>query len=106
MSSAVTKDCINGASYGVICVGCNACGRLNKETMWQSRFEMYVCDLIEETEKIGSEHFKSNLQQRNIASNVIYLGEKIKECVEHIDFDGMDYVEVDIGELRNMLQKE
>lgn len=106
MSIGALKDCINHYSYGEICVGCNACGRLNKETMWQSRYEMYVRDLKEETEKIESESFKSNLQQMNIASDIVWLGEKIKECVQHIDFGGMDYFEIDTSDLQSLLQKE
>ena len=95
MSIGALKDCINHYSYGEICVGCNACGRINKETMWQSRYEMYVRELKEETEKFESKTFQSNLQQMNIASNIGFLGEKIKECIENIDFGGMDYFKVE-----------
>lgn len=97
MSSSVSKDCINMASYGVICVGCNACGRFDESTMWKSRYEMYVGELAELVGKFGEDFYKSNLQQMNIATDVIYFGKKIKECVKHIDFGGMDYFEITKG---------
>ena len=91
---AVSKDCVNKASYGEICVGCNACGRRDKNTMWQARYKMYVGELAELVDKFGDDFYKSNLQQMNIAQDVISLGEYIKECVEHIDFGGMDHFEI------------
>jgi hypothetical protein len=95
MSSGVMDNCINHDSYGEICVGCNACGRIDKNTMWQARYEMYVRHLKEEVEKYGDSFFHSNLQQMNISSNIIYLGEKIKACVPHLNFGGMDSFEVE-----------
>lgn len=92
MSCAVLKDCINNDSYGEICVWCNACGRIDKSTMWQARYDMYVRHLKELVSKYD-DYFNSNLQQINIAADVIHLGEKIKECVEHIDFDSTENFE-------------
>lgn len=83
----IMKDCINHDSYGEICVGCNACGRFDKETMWKSRYDMYVMHLKELVQKYGDDFYNSNLQQENISSDVIYYGNKIKECVSHIDFE-------------------
>lgn len=88
MSSCVSKDCINHDSYGTICVGCNACGRFDKNTMWQARYDMYVRQLKELVSKYGDDYFNSNLQQENMASDVIYYGKKIKECVAHLEFGG------------------
>lgn len=82
----IMKDCINHDSYGEICIGCNACGRIDINTMWQSRYDMYVMQLKELVSKFGDDFFNSKLQQTNIAKDVIYYGEKIKECVEHIDW--------------------
>lgn len=83
----VSKDCINHDSYGEICVQCNCCGRFNKETMWECRYNMYWQHLAETIEDHSFNYLQSNLQQSNIAKNVIYYGEKILECVSHIDFD-------------------
>ena len=94
MSIAVMKDCINHYSYGEICVGCNACGRIDQNAMWKARYDMYVMQLKELVSKYGDAFFNSNLQQMNIAKDVIFYGEKIKECVEHLDFGGMDSFEI------------
>lgn len=83
----VSKDCVNPDSYGEICVKCNSCGRFNKDTMWESRYNLLWYRLAEELNKHGSEYFRSDLQQTNIAKNIIYFGEKILECVKHMDFD-------------------
>jgi hypothetical protein len=83
----VDKKCINPDSYGEICVKCNCCGRFGEENMWIRRYNMYWRQLTEEIEKHYDEFFMSNLQQKNIASNVKWYAEKILECVEHLDFD-------------------
>lgn len=95
MSYGITKNCINPDSYGVICVHCNACGRIDKTTMWQSRYDFYYSRLKELLDKYDDDFYKSNLQQTNIALDVIHFGKKIKECVAHIDFGGMDAFEID-----------
>lgn len=78
MSSTVSKDCINIDTYGEICVSCNACGRFNESSMWESRYKMYVGELAGLVDKFGDDFYKSNLQQMNIAKDVISLGEKSK----------------------------
>ena len=97
MSSTVSKDCINKDTYGEICVSCNACGRFNESTMWKSRYEIYIDELAEQVDKFRNDFYKSNLQQMNLAKNILSLGEKIKECIEHIDFGGMDFFEIEKG---------
>lgn len=89
MSIATMENCINPDSYGMICVHCNACGRYDKDTMWKARYDMNIGHLAEEVSKFKDDGFQSNLQQMNLAKNIIHYGEKIKECVEHIDFGGM-----------------
>lgn len=89
MSIPVSDDCINRDSYGMICVHCNACGRIDKNTMWEARYKMYYGFLEGEISKHNDDSYKSDLQQANIASNIIHLGQKIAECVEHINFGGL-----------------
>ena len=38
---AVMANCLNPASYGTICVGCNACGRIDESTQKQSELKLY-----------------------------------------------------------------
>ena len=83
----VDKKCINPDSYGEICVKCNCCGRFGVENMWIRRYNMYWRRLSYEIENHSDEYFMSNLQQKNIASNVKFYAEKILECIEHLDFD-------------------
>lgn len=45
--------------------------------------------LEEEISEHSDDFYKSDLQQANIASNIIYFGQKIAECVEHINFGGL-----------------
>lgn len=90
----VTKECENPDSFGEICVGCNACGRVNKETMQTDRYNMYRFRLAEEIEKFNSEFYHTNIQQTNVAKNIIYCALKLLECIEHIDFDKVDKKQV------------
>ena len=83
----VSKKCINTDSYGEICVKCNCCGRVGVENMWIRRYNMYWRRLSYEIENHSDEYYMSNLQQKNIASNVKFYAEKILECIEHLDFD-------------------
>ena len=74
-------------SYGEICVGCNCCGRMGEDTMWQARYELAIRELGELVEKLSSEHFQSNLQQANICSSISSWSEDLKEILTHLDFD-------------------
>ena len=53
---------------------------------------MNIGHLAEEVSKFKDYGFQSNLQQMNLAKNIIHYGEKIKECVEHIDFGGTGFL--------------
>ena len=85
---SVMENCQNFYdSYGEICVGCNCCGRIDTDTMWQARYEMAITRLSENIEHLTSEHCQSNLQQKNICSNISYWSERLKEILSHLDFD-------------------
>jgi hypothetical protein len=85
---SIEKDCINPDSFGEICVKCNACGRFDKDEMLIDRYIMFRHRLVEEIEKFNSDYYHTNLQQMNIAKNIIYNAEKLLECIEQMDFDG------------------
>ena len=85
---SIMENCQNPYdSYGEICVGCNCCGRMGEDTMWQARYELAVRQLNELAEVLLSEHFQTNLQQKNICSNIKYWSENLKEILKHLDFD-------------------
>lgn len=83
----VSKDCVNPDSYGEICVKCNCCGRFGKETMWIRRYNMYWRNLAELIEKHSDDFYFTDLQQTNIAIDIVTYGQYILECVKHLDFD-------------------
>ena len=88
ISRSVMANCQNPYdSYGEICVGCNCCGRMGEDTMWQARYEVAVRHLSELVEKLSSEHFQTNLQQANICSSISLWSEDLKEILTHLDFD-------------------
>lgn len=88
ISRSVMENCQNPYdSYGEICVGCNCCGRMGEDTMWQARYELAIRELGELVEKLASEHFQSNLQQANICSSISSWSEDLKEILTHLDFD-------------------
>lgn len=80
----VSRDCINPDSYYQICVHCNACGRFDMDTMWQARRKLYIRRLKEHIENMEDEQFYSQLQQSNIAEDIITFGKELKKCVPHI----------------------
>ena len=83
----VDRKCINPDSCGEICVKCNCCGRFGVENMWIRRYNMYWRNLAELIEKHSDEFFFTDLQQTNIASDIVTYGKNILECVKHLDFD-------------------
>lgn len=83
----VSKDCVNPDSYGEICVKCNCCGRFGKETMWIRRYNMYWRNLAELIDKHSDDFYFTDLQQTNIARDIVTYGQYILECVKHLDFD-------------------
>lgn len=87
MSGAVSKDCWNPYdSYGLICTGCNCCGKFCKETMHKARFEVTVRHLKETAGKLNHPDFQSNLQQHNVVADLKYELEKIEQAMAFIDF--------------------
>jgi len=76
---AVADDCINAASYGEICVKCNACGRFNKETQRECALRVWIDELYDQF------HFNAwfddeeinALQKKNIESNIEFIQDKI-----------------------------
>lgn len=83
----VDRKCINPDSYGEICVKCNCCGRFGVENMWIRRYNMYWRNLAELIEKHSNDGYFTDLQQTNIASDIVTYGKHILECVKHLDFD-------------------
>lgn len=71
ISIPALEDCINGDSYGEICVHCNACGRFDKSTQKECELKMYK----EELQK----QYNEEVQKRNIESNIQYFKKKIAE---------------------------
>jgi hypothetical protein len=65
---SVCKNFID--SYGMICVGCNCCGRLNPKTKYASRLKVAKRHLKEEQEDLTKSEFQTELQQKNIRSNI------------------------------------
>lgn len=77
----VKQGCFNPEeSYGEICVCCNACGRLNKETMLPDRLATFKRHL--EAEKAAGAVAVEGLdehQKNVIKSNVEYYERAIRE---------------------------
>ena len=83
ISYSTSKDCINlKESYVVICVKCNACGRIDKSTQRQSELELYKSFLQEEKNFNGWVKGHEDIQKRNIESNIEYFEKKIAELEE------------------------
>jgi hypothetical protein len=73
------ENCLNPASYGEICVGCNACGRINKETQKEDALELYKGLLQAEYEFDRWIEGMEELQKKNIAKNIERYKAKIAE---------------------------
>lgn len=87
-SRSIMGNCQNPYdSYGEICVGCNCCGRMGEDTMWQARYELAARQLSELVEKLSNDWYKTNLQQANICSSISSWSENLKEILAHLDFD-------------------
>ena len=78
---STTKNCINNDSYGIICVGCNACGRINPElqredalTMWREKLE----DELNFNRWHNDPEIRA-LQEQNRQANIEYFEAKIAE---------------------------
>jgi hypothetical protein len=72
----IQKGCINGDSYGEICVGCGCCSK-DKSVRYAARLKMYQEDL--ERQLKFSNWLKGciRLQRRNQKSNITYCKRRI-----------------------------
>lgn len=84
----VGKDCINSASYGEICVRCNACGRFDKETQRECALRVWQEELHEQYCFDNWADGMEALQRQNIASNIEYFQEKILRLVAEAIVEG------------------
>ena len=73
------ENCLNPASYGTICVGCNACGRINKETQKESQLKLYKELLQDQYNFDRWIEGMEELQKKNIAKNIEHYKAKIAE---------------------------
>lgn len=76
---AAKQNCINPASYGAICVGCNACGRIDESTQKQSELKLYKELLQDEYDFNNWIEGYEERQRINIAANIEYFNKKIAE---------------------------
>lgn len=100
MSGAVSKNCWNLVdSYGLICTGCNCCGKFGKETMHKARFRVTTRHLQETVGKLNHPDFMSNLQQRNVVADIKYELEKIENAMAFLDFGPPEHFEVKVDDI-------
>ena len=81
MDHGVTRNCINSASYGEICVGCNACGRYDEETRRECAMALYQCELHEQFAFDNWLEGWEDIQKTNQALNIEFLERKITELI-------------------------
>lgn len=79
ISRSAVQGCINPYSFGEICVGCNACGRFDKDTQKECALKIYKQQLKEQYEFNDWIEGMEEIQRKNIKSNIEYLERKIKE---------------------------
>jgi len=79
ISRSVIADCINPDSFGEICVGCNGCGRFDKNTQKECALRLYRRQLQEQYEFNRWIEGMEEIQRKNIKANIEYLERKIKE---------------------------
>jgi len=73
---AVTKDCINPDSYGMICVGCGCCSK-DKAIRYPSRLKMYQEHLDRDLNFSNWIKGWIRMQKRNRKSNITYCKGRI-----------------------------
>lgn len=82
---SVKRDCLNlEESYGEICVGCNACGRLNKATMLPDRLATFKRHL-EAAKAAGAVEGLDEFRKSNIKCNVEYYKQAIREVEKEME---------------------
>ena len=77
---SVAKDCENPYdSYGVVCVGCNCCGRYNPDTKMQCQLELNKRMLQEsiDFDQWAADAKIRAIQRRNKKSDIKYFTKKI-----------------------------
>ena len=99
MSTIICKSVMDNCqnpydSFGTMCVGCNCCGRIDPNTMWECKYALATRRLQDLIEDLPGEDFQSNLQQANICSSISYWAEQLKEILAHIDFDAKKKSEI------------
>ena len=73
------ENCLNPASYGEICVSCNACGRIDKSTQKQAELQLYKNLLQDEYNFDRRIEGMEEIQRKNIALNIEHFKAKIAE---------------------------
>lgn len=79
---SVSDNCINPGSYGMICCHCNACGRVNKDTMLYDRLRLYeecLRNAIEFDQWDEHSERARKIQDENKKKKIKYYEEKIAE---------------------------
>lgn len=71
-------------SYGVLCVGCNCCGRVERGlAMWEARLRYHEEELernLNFSESWQTDRKLVAIQKENVRSNVAYHRAKIRYC--------------------------
>lgn len=81
----VKDNCYNiSDSYDAICVWCNCCGRVDKKTMYQCRIDTEKRHLAEEANDLFNSERQTELQQKNILSNIAWYLKRIKQSQKMI----------------------
>lgn len=78
---AVSKDCINTWSYGMICVKCGCCSRNpNYRDRLIRRIRYYKGDLKEQYafSSWDSDGYWRKVQEKNVKANILYDKRKIR----------------------------
>ena len=85
---SVKKDCQNlYDSYGMICVHCNCCGRIDPKTKLQCQLELAKRQLEESQQFDGwcTDYPAVNaMQHENVAADIEYFKDKIKKIEDEI----------------------
>lgn len=87
ISYSTNKNCINPESFGVICVKCNGCGKIDETTKYQSQLKIYERQLEERYnfDRWADEEDLRKIQEKNIKSDIKYLKQKIEEIKKKIE---------------------
>ena len=73
---AVTKDCINPDSYGMICVGCGCCSK-DKSIRYKARLSMYQDHLERELNFNNWIKGYIRVQRKNRKLNITYCKRRV-----------------------------